>query len=123
MVFSLKDLEFLKTQRADEDTKRQLEHFTKNCAPKLRLRVLEGVKRYIDYKENGPLTTCFDLVVGDWIWWYSNLNPCPVLILKIDVLTPSRSGIKITILYPNNQIFESTCYNAYRLIDVATPPV
>jgi hypothetical protein len=68
-----------------------------------------------------PKTSCFDLVVGDWIWWFSYLNPYPVLILKINNLT-SRSGIKITILDPNNQIFEVTCYNAYRLIDVATPP-
>lgn len=60
MTFTLKDLELLKTQLADEDTKRQLEHFTKNCAPKLRLRVLEGVKRYIDYKENGPLKISYD---------------------------------------------------------------
>lgn len=68
-----------------------------------------------------PITSCFDLVVGDWIWWFSDLNPCPALILKIKSLT-SGSGIKITILHPNNQIFEVNCYNAYRLIDVATPP-
>ena len=55
MTFTLKDLELLTTQQADEDTKRQLEHFTKNCAPKLRLRVLEGVKRYIDYKEKSDV--------------------------------------------------------------------
>jgi hypothetical protein len=72
--------------------------------------------------QSRPITSCFDLVVGDWIWWRINLNLCPVLILKIGGLTFSRSGIKITILYPNSQIFESTCYNAFRLIDVATPP-
>jgi hypothetical protein len=66
MTFSLKDLELLKTQRADEDTKRQLEHFTKNCAYKLRLRVLEGVKTYIDYKESGPLKISYESFQGNF---------------------------------------------------------
>mgnify|MGYP003528591537 CR=1 FL=1 len=66
MTFSLKDLELLKTQRANEDTKRQLEQFNKNCASKLRLRVLEGVKRYIDYKENGPLKISYDSFQGNF---------------------------------------------------------
>lgn len=66
MTFSLKDLEFLKTQRADEDTKRQVEHFSKNCAPKLRTTVLEGIKRYIDYKEKGALKICYDSFQGNF---------------------------------------------------------
>lgn len=66
-------------------------------------------------------TSCFDLVVGDWIWWYINLIPYPILILKIEDLRMSK--IKITALSKDGQVFEAECYNAYRLIDVATPPI
>ena len=66
-------------------------------------------------------TSCFDLVVGDWIWWYmfNGRQDYPYLSL---ILKKTESVI---IILCNDKIIIKTCYDheAYRLIDVATPPV
>lgn len=66
MSFSLKDLELLKTQAEEETTKRQLKHFNENCVAHLKTKVLEGIKRYIDYKETGPLKISYDSFQGNF---------------------------------------------------------
>jgi hypothetical protein len=55
MAFSLKDLELLKIKRIADDTKQRQEHFLKQSAEKLKTKVLEGVNRYLQYEEKGPL--------------------------------------------------------------------
>ncbi len=55
MTFTLKDFELLKNKRIADEAKQRQEHFLKNNAEKLKVKVLEGVNRYLQYEEKGAL--------------------------------------------------------------------